>query len=220
MQDDRWPPPAPPGYNVLKRIIDIAVAAAVLALGSPVWLAIAAAIRLTSPGPSLFSRVVAGRDGRPFRYYKFRTMRAGSDQHHVEWLRAFVTADRPYTVTRGSPVYKAVDDPRVTGLGRWLRRLSVDEVPQLINVLRGEMSVVGPRPPVLAEYEMYDGEAKRRLAVKPGITGLYQVTARSRVPFSGMLALDCDYIRRRATTLDLQIMWRTAWVMLSGSGAG
>jgi lipopolysaccharide/colanic/teichoic acid biosynthesis glycosyltransferase len=116
-------------------------------------------------------------------------------------------------------VYKVVDDHRVTAVGRVLRRFSLDEVPQLVNVLRGDMRVVGPRPPIVYEWGLYDDAARRRLDVKPGITGLYQVTARSQVPFSGMLALDLEYVRRRSLALDLRIMLRTVWVMLSGRGA-
>lgn len=213
-----WPAAAHRGYEATKRVLDLIIASAVLGLGCPVWLAIAATIRLSSPGPALFTRPVAGKDGHIFTYYKFRTMRAGDDSHHREWLRRFVLEDLPYEQTDGRPVYKAIDDPRVTGMGRFLRRFSLDEVPQLINVLRGEMSVVGPRPPILAEYELYDAKAKLRLAVKPGLTGLYQVTARSVVPFSGMWALDCEYIRARSLWLDISIMLRTARVMLLGSG--
>lgn len=214
-----WPAAAHLGYEATKKVLDLVIATALLGLGSPVWLAIAAATRLTSPGPALFKRPVAGKDGRIFTYYKFRTMRVGDDSHHREWLRRFVLEDLPYEETHGRPVYKAIDDPRVTRVGRFLRRFSLDEVPQLINVLRGEMSVVGPRPPILAEYELYDDKAKLRLAVKPGLTGLYQVTARSQVPFTRMWALDCEYIRRRSLALDLAIMLRTARAMLLGSGA-
>jgi lipopolysaccharide/colanic/teichoic acid biosynthesis glycosyltransferase len=131
------------------------------------------------------------------------------------WLREFVTCDAPYR----DGVFKVVGDSRVTPVGRLLRRLSLDEVPQLINVLRGEMSVVGPRPPVVYEWELYDESARRRLAVKPGITGLYQVTARSSVPFSRMVEIDLEYVRRRSLSLDLAIMLRTLWVMVSGRGA-
>jgi lipopolysaccharide/colanic/teichoic acid biosynthesis glycosyltransferase len=146
-------------------------------------------------------------------------MRSGDDSHHKAWLRDFVRADRPFLDSEGEPVYKAVDDARVTPVGRFLRRFSLDEVPQLINVLIGDMSVVGPRPPIPAEYEVYDESARGRLAVKPGITGLYQVTARSRVPFSEMLAIDLDYIRRRSLGLDLSIMLRTVGAMVHGEGA-
>jgi lipopolysaccharide/colanic/teichoic acid biosynthesis glycosyltransferase len=192
------------------------IAGSVLVLLSPLWLLIGLVIRVTSPGPALFRATVVGKDGRQFTYYKFRSMVAGDDRHHKEWLRDFVTRDAPYR----DRVYKVEADPRVTPVGRVLRRLSLDEVPQLINVLRGEMSIVGPRPPIPFEYDLYDQRARGRLAVKPGITGLYQVTARSQVPFSRMLALDLEYIERRSLWLDVGIMVRTVGVMLSGRGAG
>jgi len=202
-------------YVIANRVLDVVIASAALVLLSPLWLAIAVLIRATSPGPALFRRTVVGKDGRHFTYYKFRTMVAGDDSHHREWLRGFVIRDAAYQ----DGYFKVIGDPRVTRVGRVLRRLSLDEVPQLINVLRGEMSIVGPRPPIAEEYALYDDRCRRRLAVKPGITGLYQVTARSRVPFSQMLAIDLDYIERRSITLDIAIMLRTIAVMVSGRGA-
>jgi lipopolysaccharide/colanic/teichoic acid biosynthesis glycosyltransferase len=210
------PAPAPPGYEIAKRALDLALASLVLGVFSPAWIIIGLLIRATSPGPALYRRSVMGKDGRPFTYYKFRTMVAGDDSHHRDWLRDFVTQDAAYR--DGS--YKVLADPRITKVGRVLRRLSLDEIPQLVNVLQGQMSIVGPRPPISFEYSLYDERAKRRLGVKPGITGLYQVTARSRVPFSQMLALDLEYIKRRSLRLDLEIMLRTLRVMLSGRGAG
>lgn len=215
-----WPPPAPPGYEAAKRTVDVLFSGLVIAAASPVWAAIALAIRLTSDGPALYRGRVVGRGGEEFTYFKFRSMRAGDDSHHREWLKQFVLSDQPYATGDSGPAFKAVNDPRVTGVGRWLRRLSLDEVPQLLNVLRGEMSVVGPRPPIPAEFEHYDERARQRLAVKPGITGLYQVTARSQVPFSRMLEIDLDYIRRRSLRLDIAIMLRTIGEMLRGRGAG
>jgi lipopolysaccharide/colanic/teichoic acid biosynthesis glycosyltransferase len=216
ISDPYQPPPAPRSYETFKRAIDVIVAAIILVVFSPLWLLIGAAIRLSSEGPALFRRVMVGRGGRSFTYFKFRTMREGDDAHHREWLHAFVTRDAPYT----GADFKVRDDPRVTRIGAILRRLSLDEVPQLLNVLRGEMSVVGPRPPIPFEFDLYDDRAKRRLAVKPGITGLYQITARSSVPFSAMLQIDLDYIERRSLGFDLSIMLRTPLVMLSGRGAG
>jgi lipopolysaccharide/colanic/teichoic acid biosynthesis glycosyltransferase len=209
-------PAGRPGYDAVKRLLDLAVAGAALVLLTPIWLAIGVLVRVTSPGPALYRATVVGKDGRRFTYYKFRSMVAGDDRHHKEWLRDFVTKDAPYR----DGVYKVEADPRVTSVGRVLRRLSLDEVPQLINVLRGEMSLVGPRPPIPFEYELYDERARQRLAVKPGITGLYQVTARSQVPFSRMLTLDLEYIERRSLGLDVAIMVRTVGVVLAGRGAG
>jgi lipopolysaccharide/colanic/teichoic acid biosynthesis glycosyltransferase len=209
-------PAGRPGYDAVKRLLDIAVAGAALVLLSPIWVAIGILIRVTSPGPALYRATVIGKDGRPFTYFKFRSMIAGDDRHHKEWLRDFVTRDAPYR----EQIFKVERDPRVTPVGRILRRSSLDEVPQLINVLRGEMSIVGPRPPIPFEYALYDARARQRLAVKPGLTGLYQVTARSQVPFSRMLALDLEYIERRSLGLDVDLMLRTVGVMLTGRGAG
>jgi lipopolysaccharide/colanic/teichoic acid biosynthesis glycosyltransferase len=205
-----------PSYEALSRLLDVAVAGAVLILLSPLWLAIAALIRATSPGPALFRRTMAGQFGRPFTYYKFRSMVDGDDSHHRGWLREFVVNDAAYQNGK----FKVVGDKRITGVGKVLRRLSLDEVPQMLNVLRGEMSLVGPRPPIMAEFELYDDHTRARLSVRPGITGLYQVTARSRVPFSRMVEIDLEYIRRRSLALDVSIMLRTAVVVLAGRGAG
>jgi lipopolysaccharide/colanic/teichoic acid biosynthesis glycosyltransferase len=199
--------------------MDLAISAIVLAIGAPLWLTVGLVIHVTSPGPALYSRQVVGKDGRYFTYYKFRSMRAGDDSHHREWLRDFVSSDKPFGEQDGRPIFKAIDNSRVTPIGKWLRRSSLDEIPQLINVVRGDMSLVGPRPPIVAEYELYDADMRRRLAVRPGITGLYQITARSQVPFSRMLALDCEYVARRSLLLDVRIMARTPFAMIKGSGA-
>lgn len=202
-------------YDVVKRTFDIAVSLAALVILLPIWLAIAGAIKLTSNGPVLFRGTVVGRYGRSFTWYKFRTMVVAPDHAHRDWLREFVLADRPYEGGR----YKLTPDPRVTAVGAVLRRFSLDEVPQFINVLLGQMSIVGPRPPIEYEFSLYDEFRCRRLAVRPGITGLHQVTGRSLVPFSVMLATDLDYIERRSLALDLAIMARTATVMVTGRGA-
>lgn len=207
---------SPRAYGITKRSIDVVIAAFGLVALLPLWIVIGLAIRLTSPGPALFRRVVVGHNGRPFTYYKFRSMTAGDDRHHREWISRFVLADAPYAGGR----YKVVRDPRVTPVGALLRRTSLDEAPQLINVLLGQMSLVGPRPPLPFEFELYDESAKRRLSVRPGITGLYQVTARSAVPFSKMVSIDLDYIARRSLFLDLCILLHTFGVMASGEGAG
>ncbi|MER2600685.1 MAG: sugar transferase [Caldilineales bacterium] len=213
---------APTGYRTAKRTLDIVIAAAVLLLGLPIWLVIALLVKRSSPGPVFYRGTVIGRGGAPFRYYKFRTMITGGDNSaHRQWLEQFVKQDAAFSEgPGGQKVFKVVNDPRVTRIGRVLRKLSLDEAPQMLNVLRGDMSLVGPRPPVPYEYEHYDDWAKQRLSVPPGITGLYQVTARSQVGFSGMAAIDLDYIRRRSVWLDLWIMLKTPLVMLLGKGAG
>jgi len=213
---------APAGYAAAKRALDVFIVLLVLVIGLPIWLLIALLIKLSSAGPIFYRGTVIGRGGKPFRYYKFRTMVTGGDNTaHKQWLEQFVKQDAAFAEdASGNKVFKVVDDPRITSVGRTLRKLSLDEVPQMLNVLTGDMSLVGPRPPVPYEYEHYDDWAKQRLSVPPGITGLYQVTARSQVGFSGMVAIDLDYIRRRSFWLDVQIMLKTPVVMLLGKGAG
>jgi len=205
-------------YEMITAIYNRVLAAAVLVLLSPLWLAIALAIRLTSPGPALFRAPVVGRNGRVFQYYKFRTMHFGRDNgEHVRWIEEFVRNDRPYSRdAEGRPVYKYNDGAAVTAAGRWLRRFSLDEIPQMLNVLRGDMNIVGPRPPVLYEYDLYGPNERKRLAVKPGITGLYQARRRGRASFSEMLQLDLEYVRRRSLWLDIRIILKTPLVMLKG----
>jgi lipopolysaccharide/colanic/teichoic acid biosynthesis glycosyltransferase len=198
-------------YERVKRVLDVIVALLSLALLSPVLLLAALLIKLTSRGPVLFRGTVIGRYGRPFTYYKLRTMVTDADDSvHRRFIQQYVAQ---------GPQRKLVDDPRITPVGRWLRRTSLDEMAQMINVLRGEMSIVGPRPPVPYEYEHYTPFHQRRLAVPPGITGLAQVRARSRASFEEMVTIDLEYIRRRSLALDLAIMARTVWVVLSGRGA-
>jgi lipopolysaccharide/colanic/teichoic acid biosynthesis glycosyltransferase len=209
-----WTAPKPL-YESIQRILDLAVASAVLVVLSPFWLVLAILIKMTSAGPVIHSVPAVGRHGRPFHFFKFRSMVVADDSVHRHWIREFVLRDLPYSDGH----FKVIRDPRITRVGRFIRLVSLDEVPQFVNVIRGEMSVVGPRPPVEYEFELYDHHKKRRLMVRPGITGLYQVTARSKVPFSKMLEIDLDYISRRSVWLDLQIMLRTAVVMATGRGA-
>jgi lipopolysaccharide/colanic/teichoic acid biosynthesis glycosyltransferase len=222
--DSVTPPPTHPCYDAASRWLDCLLAAGILVLFSPLWAAIAAAIKLTSPGPVLFTRTVIGRRGQPFVYYKFRTMyHHNDDSAHRAFLEQYVKEDKPFAVERDpgtgkeSPVFKVVGDPRVTPIGRLLRRLSLDEIPQVLNVLRGEMSLVGPRPPVEFEYQLYDDATRARLAVLPGLTGLAQVHGRGRLSFTEMVALDLDYVRRRSLLLDLQIMLATVAVLCRGA---
>ena len=205
-------------YESITAAYNRAVALALIVALVPLWIAIAVLIKLTSPGPVLFRMPIVGRGGKVFTYYKFRTMKPDQDDGgHRDWIRAFVRSDQPYAQdTDGAPIFKLVDDPRVTRVGRWLRKTSMDELPQLLNVLRGEMNIVGPRPPVSYEYQLYRPHERQRLAVKPGITGLYQVRKRGRASFSEMLALDLEYARRRSLWLDLWIMLRTPRAMLHG----
>lgn len=199
-------------YAFAKRALDVVVALFLLVIGMPGWLLIAGLIKLDSPGPVLYSATVLGRGCRPFRYYKFRSMRAGAPTAaHETFASQYIQG----THTSG----KLTDDPRLTRVGRLLRIWSLDETPQLLNVLRGEMSLVGPRPPLTYEFNLYDVRARRRLAVRPGITGLHQVNSRGRASFRRLVATDLLYIRRRSLALDLVILARTIPAVLSRRGA-
>jgi exopolysaccharide biosynthesis polyprenyl glycosylphosphotransferase len=206
------------GARLVKRAFDVAVAALALVLLSPLWLLMALLIKLDSKGPVLYRQERVGMDGRIFLFLKFRTMRADSDDAaHREFQRKYI-AGRPETNLGDSsrPVYKLHDDPRVTRTGRWLRRTSLDELPQLLNVLRGDMSVVGPRPPIPYEVEAYALWHRKRLDMKPGMTGLWQVSGRNRLSFDEMVRLDLFYIENWSLWLDLKIMLRTLPVLLRG----
>ncbi len=211
-------------YEVVKRVVDISIALIVLILFVPLWFLIAVVVRLTSPGTALYRQQrVVGKGGREFTVYKFRTMYQNNDNTlHKQAIVRFVAGQALSIVNKDGteiPVYKLTRDPRVTPFGQILRKTGLDEVPQFINVLRGEMSVVGPRPPMYYEYEHYTEQHKRRLGVLPGITGLYQVMARSQVTFEDMVSLDLEYIEHRSLWLDLKIILMTPWVMITGKGA-
>ena len=211
-------------YEFAKRILDVTIALIVLILFAPLWVVIAATVRLTSPGPALHcQRRVIGKGGREFTVYKFRTMYHNNDDTLHKHAIARVLDGQPLDVVEAGgvrkPVYKLTHDPRITPLGRILRRTGLDEVPQFLNVLRRDMSIVGPRPPIYYEYETYTERYKRRLDVLPGITGWYQVMARSQVTFREMVEFDLEYIQHRSLWLDLKIMLLTPWVMVTGSGA-
>jgi lipopolysaccharide/colanic/teichoic acid biosynthesis glycosyltransferase len=203
----------------VKRTIDIGVSLFVLVFGLPFHLLLSALIKLTSEGPVLFTQDRIGEDGRPFRMYKFRTMMNGNnDELHRSFARDFINGRTNGENGSDKNVFKIVDDPRVTSIGRFLRKTSLDELPQFINVFKGEMSLVGPRPPLSYELDHYQEWHKRRLAVKPGLTGLWQVSGRSTVPFDEMVALDLHYIENWSLLLDVKIILRTVPVMLSGFG--
>lgn len=204
----------------LKRLFDLAAALLGGAVVLPLFLLIAAAIRLTSRGPVLYAHTRVGRDGRAFRMFKFRSMEvANDDRRHREYVAALVrdgsAAGRD---ANGRPVYKILDDPRVTMVGRFIRATSLDELPQLINVLRGEMSLVGPRPCLPFEYELYEDWQRLRLEVTPGITGLWQVSGRSLLSFEEMVLLDLYYVANWSFGLDLRVLWRTIPEVLSWRG--
>jgi lipopolysaccharide/colanic/teichoic acid biosynthesis glycosyltransferase len=205
-----------------RRAIDICLAGALLVLLAPLLALIAAAIALDSRGPSLFRQQRAGRGGRAFQMYKFRTMRAGSDSSpHEQYVRdMIVNRRRGERDGQDAPqVFKIYPDPRVTRVGRLLRRASLDELPQLYNVLRGDMTFVGFRPPIPYEVEHYPAWYHRRFDGKPGITGLWQVSGRNQRSYEEMVSLDIEYLNRRNWWLDLLLLARTVAVVLSGRGA-
>ena len=187
---------------------------------SPVFLLITAVIKSTSKGPVLFRQVRIGQYEQPFTMLKFRTMHAGADEAiHEAYTTAFIGSGVPASGETGT-VFKIVDDPRVTRLGHFLRRSSLDELPQLWNVLLGTMSLVGPRPPLPYEVARYKRWHRRRLTdVKPGITGLWQVTGRSRTTFDEMVRLDLQYARNHSLWMDIKILFATPRAVLSGRGA-
>jgi exopolysaccharide biosynthesis polyprenyl glycosylphosphotransferase len=194
-----------------KRAFDICVSVIVLTLASPVMLASAIAIKLTSKGPVLYRSVRIGRDGTPFQMLKFRTMVDGADAQ----LESLATMNDSV----GGVLFKIRRDPRVTSIGRDLRRYSIDELPQFINVLRRDMSVVGPRPPLQSEVDRYDEQVRRRLLILPGITGLWQVSGRSNLSWEDSVRLDLSYLENWSIANDLLIALKTARIVFTGSGA-
>ena len=195
---------------VRKRALDLLIAGAVAILTSPIWVLIALMVKSTSRGPVLFRQQRVGRDGQLFTIYKFRTMVADAES------RLALLADQ--NEAQG-PLFKIRKDPRITRVGRWLRRSSLDELPQLLNVLKGQMSLVGPRPPLPTEVAVYHDWHRDRLAVQPGITGLWQVGGRSELSFDDAVRLDLFYIENWSLTLDLFILGKTVPAVLSSRGA-
>jgi len=212
--------PLSSGARLLKRSSDIVISAASIALLSPFWLLIALLIKLDSKGPIFYTQERVGMDGRLFLVFKFRTMKVGADSEtHREYQRAFIAGRAEANLGEsGKPTYKLLADPRITRVGKFLRRTSLDEVPQLLNVMMGDMSVVGPRPPIPYEVESYELWHRKRLDMKPGLTGLWQVSGRNRLPFEEMVRLDLFYIENWSLLLDLKIILRTGLVMLGGEG--
>jgi exopolysaccharide biosynthesis polyprenyl glycosylphosphotransferase len=193
-----------------KRTLDVVVASILLLLSLPVLAVAALAIKLTSRGPVLFRSTRCGRDGEPFTFFKLRSMYCGAHtmRHTLLHLNEV-----------DGPVFKLANDPRITRVGRFIRRTSIDELPQLWNVVRGDMSLVGPRPPIPEEVEQYTASQMRRLSVKPGLTCLWQVSGRSDLSFDEWVRLDLDYISSRSFSLDLRILVRTLPAVLSCRGA-
>jgi lipopolysaccharide/colanic/teichoic acid biosynthesis glycosyltransferase len=209
--------------RVLKRVLDVVGSVIGLVLFSPLFLAIAVAIKSSSPGPVFFRQRRIGQHGVPFTFLKFRSMHASNDpQPHRDFVTGFIAGHTPASAgnANGRVVYKITRDPRVTRVGRLLRKTSFDELPQLLNVLKGEMSLVGPRPPIPYELEAYQTWHRRRfLEAQPGITGLWQVSGWTRLRFDDMVRLDLRYAEHWSIWLDVKILLRTPRVVLSGEGA-
>jgi exopolysaccharide biosynthesis polyprenyl glycosylphosphotransferase len=212
--------PLSSGARILKRTSDLTMSALAIALLFPLWLLIALLIKLDSKGPVFYTQERVGMDGRLFLLYKFRTMIAGADSEpHREYQRAFIAGRAEANLdNEKKPTYKLLADPRITRVGKVLRKTSLDEVPQLLNVLLGDMSLVGPRPPIPYEVEAYELWHRKRLDMKPGLTGLWQVSGRNRLPFEEMVRLDLFYIENWSLLLDLKIILRTGFVMLGREG--
>jgi lipopolysaccharide/colanic/teichoic acid biosynthesis glycosyltransferase len=200
-------------YQISKRVLDLAIAIPLIVFSGPLMLFSALLVRLTSEGPALFRQTRVGRNGRFFTLLKLRTMSVRNDDREH---RAFTTRELRGEIddAEADGIFKLDRDPRITGIGDVLRRYSIDELPQLLNVVRGDMSLVGPRPSLPWEVELYTDEQTRRHECLPGITGLWQVSGRSRLSVSEMLKLDLAYVEQRSLRLDLWILLRTPYVAL------
>jgi exopolysaccharide biosynthesis polyprenyl glycosylphosphotransferase len=199
------------GSYLVKRALDIAAAAVLLVLLMPVFLAVAIAIRLEDPGPILFKQTRVGRWGSLFTMWKFRSMYTDAEERKKELMTQ--------NEMEGGVIFKMKDDPRVTKVGRIIRKTSIDELPQLWNVLKGDMSLVGPRPPVPQEVNEYSLSDRRRLEVIPGITCIWQVSGRSDIPFDQQVELDVQYIQSQSIWTDIKILLKTVPALLFGTGA-
>ena len=195
----------------LKRFVDIVFSVAALIVLAPLFLVLAVIIKLTSPGPVFFVQPRVGRYGKTFTFYKFRSMYEDAEARKAALMSRNESAD--------GVIFKMADDPRITPVGKILRKTSMDELPQFLNVLFGDMSLVGPRPPVPSEVRQYSLEALKRLNVRPGLTCLWQVSGRSDIPFREQVRLDKEYISSRSFVRDLVILFRTIPAILSGKGA-
>jgi len=194
-----------------KALLDRSMGVALFVMALPVIAVAAVLVRATSKGPAFFAQERMGRDGKPFTMWKLRSMVTGAEQLRDDHLLS--------QSDRDGLMFKMRRDPRITRVGAWLRRYSLDELPQLWNVVRGDMSLVGPRPPLRSEYDQYHDSVHRRLRVKPGLTGLWQVSGRADLSWEESVRLDLRYVDNWSVALDLQIMWKTGRAVLFGSGA-
>lgn len=205
-----------------KRVMDVIAACLGLVIAAPFAAVIGVLIKLSSPGPILFRQLRVGRDGKQFMFYKFRSMQVGNDDtQHRQYIKLFIEGkeEELKKLHHGKKLYKMTGDDRVTAVGRFLRRTSLDELPQLLNVLKGEMSMVGPRPHLAYEVDLYKDWHRRRLQGLPGITGWWQIHGRSRVPFDKAVEMDIWYLERQSLVLDIRIMLRTVTKAIVGRGA-
>ncbi|MBR1965599.1 MAG: sugar transferase [Lentisphaeria bacterium] len=195
----------------IKRLMDIVLSIFAVIIGSPIFLLTAFLIKVTSPGPIIFSQVRVGKFGRHFKFYKFRSMYIDAEARKAELMKHNESGD--------GVIFKMKRDPRITPIGRFIRKFSIDELPQLFNVLLGDMSLVGPRPPLPSEVRTYTLEERKRLNITPGITCLWQVSGRSELPFSKQIALDKEYIASQSIWKDFLILLKTVPAILTGKGA-
>lgn len=194
-----------------KRFMDMLLSFICITFGSPVFILTALLVKLTSPGPIIFSQVRVGKYGRHFKFYKFRSMYIDAEARKAELLKLNESGD--------GVIFKMKHDPRITPVGRFIRKFSIDELPQLFNVMLGDMSLVGPRPPLPSEVKSYSIEERKRLNITPGITCIWQVSGRSELPFQQQMALDKQYIASRSAWKDFVILLKTIPAILSGKGA-
>jgi exopolysaccharide biosynthesis polyprenyl glycosylphosphotransferase len=201
--------------RIVKRAFDLVAATTLLILVSPLMALVALAIKLSSKGPVLFAQTRVGESGRPFRFFKFRSMHVNNDDSaHRAYVQKLITQGEAAGADAEGAIYKIENDPRLIPIGAFIRRYSVDELPQLFNVLKGDMSLIGPRPPIPYEVEAYREWHRRRFDGPPGITGLWQVSGRNRLSFDEMVKLDIEYLENWSFTTDLKILWRTMGVVL------
>jgi len=205
---------------VLRRLIDIVFALTLIVLLSPILIGVGLAVRLDSRGPAFFRQRRVGYLEREFTLLKFRSMRVDADPRgHKEYVTALIKGEGSNSNGGRENLYKLAVDNRITGVGRWIRRWSLDELPQLFNVVRGDMTLVGPRPAIPYEVAEYPTWYRERFSVKPGLTGYWQVSGRSERTYEEMVRLDIEYAQRRSLGLDLSILLKTPWVVLSRKGA-
>lgn len=194
-----------------KRLMDVILSILAIMIGSPFFLITAVLVKVTSPGPIIFSQIRVGKFGRHFKFYKFRSMYIDAEARKAELMKHNESGD--------GVIFKMKRDPRITPVGRFIRKFSIDELPQLFNVLLGDMSLVGPRPPLPSEVRTYTLEERKRLNITPGITCLWQVSGRSELPFSRQIALDKEYIASQSAWKDFLILLKTIPAILTGKGA-